>query len=98
MEKQAPYGVSHVTDRPEKIVFTDALHTQVGGDHYKNMAIQPVTFCMANNLNFCVSSAIKYLCRYKDKNGKEDLLKARHFIDLLIELEYPEPVDFENVC
>ena len=97
MEKQAPYGVSYVTDRPEKIVFTDALHTQVGGDHNKNMAIQPVTFCMANNLNFCVSSAIKYLCRYKDKNGKEDLMKARHFIDLLIELEYHEPVDFENV-
>lgn len=97
MEKQAPCRVSYVTDRPEKIVFTDALHTQVGGDHYKNMVIQPVTFCMANNLNFCVSSAIKYLCRYKDKNGKEDLMKARHFIDLLIELEYPEPVDFENV-
>lgn len=77
--------------------FTDALSIQVGGDHYKNMAIQPVEFCMKNNLNFCVSSAIKYLCRYKNKNGVEDLRKAQHFIDLLIEFEYPEPVDFENV-
>lgn len=97
MEEPAKYGVSYIADKPEKVVFTDALHTQVGGDHYRTMAIQPVTFCMANNLNFCVSSAIKYLCRYKGKNGKEDLLKARHYIDMLIEFEYPEPVDFENV-
>lgn len=87
--------------RIEKINFfgnqSDAMHEQVGGDHYKNMPIQPVTFCMANGLNFCVSSAIKYLCRYKNKNGKEDLMKARHFIDMLIEFEYPEPVFFENV-
>lgn len=97
MENPTLCGVSYIADKPEKVVFTDALHTQVGGDHYRAMAIQPVTFCMANNLNFCVSSAIKYLCRYKSKNGKEDLLKARHFIDMLIEFEYPEPVDFENV-
>lgn len=99
MEDPAPYGVSYIADKPEKIDFgqeTNALDVQVGGDHYKNMPIQPVKFCMANGLNFCVSSAIKYLCRYKGKNGKEDLLKARHFIDMLIEFEYPEPVDFEN--
>ena len=52
----------------------DALATQVGGSHYKDMAIQPVEFCMRNNLNFCVSSAIKYLCRYKNKNGKKTSL------------------------
>lgn len=67
-----------------------ALTQQVGGSHYKDMKIQPVAFCMANGLNFCVSSAIKYLCRYPRKNGREDLLKARHFIDMLIELEYPD--------
>lgn len=67
-----------------------ALKRQVAGSHYKDMAIQPVEFCMKNNLNFCVSSTIKYLCRYKSKNGKQDLEKARHFIDLLIELEYSE--------
>lgn len=66
-----------------------ALNSQVGGSHYK-MAIQPVEFIEKNNLSFCVGNCIKYLCRYKDKNGKEDLEKAKHYIDLLIELEYGE--------
>ena len=64
-----------------------ALDTQVGGSHYKNMTIQPVEFIERNNLGFCVGNIIKYVCRYKDKNGIEDLKKARHYIDLLIEIE-----------
>lgn len=104
-ESNYSYGVSYIAVKPRKVELgqkidgTNALDTQVGGDHYKSMAIQPVEFCMKNNLNFCVSSAIKYLCRYKSKNGKQDLEKARHFIDLLIELEYPEKetIDFEKV-
>ena len=58
-----------------------ALNTQVGGSHYKNMTIQPVEFIERNNLGFCVGNIIKYVCRYKDKNGIEDLKKARHYID-----------------
>jgi hypothetical protein len=65
-----------------------ATTTQVGGSHYLNMKIQPIEFIMANNLDFCVGNAIKYLCRYKQKNGEQDLMKARHYIDLLIENEY----------
>ena len=64
-----------------------AFDTQVGGSHYKNMTIQPVEFIEMNNLGFCVGNIIKYVCRYKDKNGIEDLKKARHYIDLLIEIE-----------
>ena len=64
-----------------------ALSQQVGGSHYKNMTIQPVEFIERNNLGFCVGNIIKYVCRYKDKNGIEDLKKARHYIDLLIEIE-----------
>ena len=64
-----------------------ALNTQVGGSHYKNMTIQPVEFIERNNLGFCVGNVIKYVCRYKDKNGIEDLKKARHYVDLLIEIE-----------
>ena len=64
-----------------------ALDTQVGGSHYKNMTIQPVEFIEMNNLGFCVGNIIKYVCRYKNKNGIEDLKKARHYIDLLIEIE-----------
>ena len=64
-----------------------ALSQQVGGSHYKDMAIQPVEFIEKNNLGFCAGNVIKYICRYKNKNGIEDLKKARHYIDLLIEIE-----------
>jgi len=62
---------------------------QVGGDHYKNMKIQRIDFCFENKLNVYQSDIIKYLVRYKNKNGKIDLQKARHLIDMLIEVEYP---------
>ena len=65
-----------------------ALKSEVGGNHYKEFRIQPIEFIERNNLGFSVGNVIKYMCRYKHKNGKEDLLKARHYIDLLIELEY----------
>ena len=65
-----------------------ALNKEVGGNHYKEFRIQPIEFIEGNNLGFAVGNVIKYVCRYKYKNGKEDLLKAKHYIELLIELEY----------
>lgn len=65
-----------------------ALDVQEAGGHYKNKAIQPVEYIHKNGIGYCAGAAIKYLTRYKEKNGIEDLKKARHFIDLLIELEY----------
>lgn len=62
---------------------------QVGGGHYKGMKIQPIEFILENGLGFCEGNAIKYLCRHRSKNGREDLEKAKHYIDLLIEHEYP---------
>ena len=76
-----------ITDH--KLIEPKALDVQVGGGHYKDMAIQPIKFIMKNNLNYCQANIIKYACRYKDKNGKEDLLKIKHYVDLLIEMEYP---------
>lgn len=70
-----------------------SLEQQVGGEHYKNFAIQPVEFIHKNNLGFIVGNIIKYICRYKDKNGIEDLKKAKHYIDMLIELEEKEQED-----
>ena len=64
------------------------LETQVGGSHYKDLKIQPIEFIHANNIGFCEANAIKYLCRWRNKNGRQDLEKAKHYIDLLIELEY----------
>jgi carbonic anhydrase/acetyltransferase-like protein (isoleucine patch superfamily) len=63
-----------------------ASSKQVGGTHYKDLAIQPVEYCQRNNLGFCESSVVKYVTRHKAKAGVEDLKKARHFIDLLIEM------------
>ncbi len=67
-----------------------ALKVQVGGDHYKSLKIQPMEYSMKNELNACQHTAIKYITRYKNKNGKLDILKAIHTLQLLIELEYPE--------
>jgi hypothetical protein len=64
-----------------------ALDKQIGGSHYKNYAVQPVEYAMLNNLNYCQANAIKYITRYKDKGGIEDLRKAIHNIEILIELE-----------
>ena len=56
------------------------------------MAIQPVQFIHANNLGFFEGNVVKYVSRHRVKNGVKDLLKARHYIDLLIELEQAKPV------
>ena len=66
---------------------SSAFEGQVGGDHYCGMAIQPVEFIHRNGLGFCEGAAIKYLCRWRNKGGLDDLRKARHFIDLLIDME-----------
>lgn len=65
-----------------------ALDVQVGGGHYKKYPVQPVEYAMANNLNYCQANAIKYVTRYRDKGGREDLEKAIHNIQILIDLEY----------
>lgn len=64
-----------------------ALDSQVGGDHYKSMKIQPAEYIHANCIPFLEGNAIKYLSRWRAKNGVADLQKARHCIELLIELE-----------
>ena len=64
-----------------------ALSTQVSGDHYKSLVIQPIEYIHANNIPFAEGSVIKYVTRWRDKGGLADLEKAKHFLELLIELE-----------
>ena len=79
-----PVGRDHVcVNRPAP----SALDRQEGGSHYKDLAIQPVEFIHRNGIGFAEGSAIKYLTRWRAKGGVEDLKKARHFIDMLIEME-----------
>ena len=67
-----------------------ALDVQVGGDHYKNFAIQPAVFIERNNIPFLDGCVIKRMCRHESKNGAEDLRKAIHEIELILELRYGE--------
>jgi hypothetical protein len=66
----------------------DPSEKQIGGNHYKSFQIQPAEFCQRNQLNFLESNAIKYLTRHRLKNGKQDLQKAIHCIELILEYEY----------
>jgi hypothetical protein len=65
-----------------------ALDKQVSGSHYKDLVIQPIQFIHANNIPFMEANVIKYVCRHKTKNGLADLQKAKHYIELLMELQY----------
>lgn len=60
----------------------NALTKQVAGSHYKNQAIQPIEFGMANRLDDCAFSTLKYVSRHSTKNGLQDLEKAYHFVEL----------------
>ena len=64
-----------------------ALDKQIGGNHYKKLKIQPMEYSMANGLDACQHTAIKYITRFRDKGGIADLEKAKHCIDMLIEFE-----------
>lgn len=64
-----------------------ALDVQISGDHYKNKAIQPVEYIHANGMGFCEGNVVKYISRWKEKGGVKDLEKARHYLDILIQLE-----------
>lgn len=63
------------------------LRSQVGGDHYVNLKIQPLEYILANDIPWCEGTIIKYISRWKLKNGIEDLKKARQTLDVLIENE-----------
>lgn len=60
------------------------MEKQVGGDHY-NMAIQPIEFIVENDISYREANVIKYVVRHKKKNGKEDILKAMHYLEMILE-------------
>lgn len=71
------------------VLINDVLKksVQVGGTHYEKMAIQPWEVIQRGDLDFFEGNVVKYVMRYRDKNGLEDLQKARHYLDYLIERE-----------
>lgn len=71
------------TEKP-KLTIVNPMDMQEGGNHYKKYEIQPIEFIIKNNIGYVEGNIIKYILRFKDKNGLEDLKKARHYIDILI--------------
>ena len=71
-----------------------ATDHQVAGDHYKKLKIQPIDYILANNMQFCEGEIIKYISRWRDKGGIDDLRKIKQFCDFIIESEL---VKLENV-
>lgn len=65
-----------------------AFDKQVSGEHYKNKGIQPIIYIHANGLGFCEGNVVKYVTRHRQKNGRADIEKAIHYLELLLELEY----------
>ena len=66
---------------------------QVGGDHYRKYKLQPSRFVTENKLLYPEGCVIKYVIRHQDKGGKQDLEKAKHMIDMIIERDYSKPED-----
>lgn len=66
------------------------LDRQEGGDHYRKGQIQPVEFIHDQGLDFLEGNVVKYVTRHRHKGGLEDLKKARHYLEILISLKYPE--------
>ena len=68
-----------------------AYKKQIGGRHYMDMAVQPSEFINKNKLQFAEGNAIKYICRHANKGEVQDLEKAKHYIDMIIERDYAFP-------
>lgn len=79
-----------MSDGMSEMVREDALQKQEGGNHYKDMAIQPVVFIAANELGFLEGNIIKYVCRHHAKNGAEDIRKAIHYCELILATRYKD--------
>lgn len=75
---------AEISRRAEKYI-ADAQQKQHGGDHYRKLKIQPIQYIQANGLGFHEGNVLKYITRWKSKNGLEDLRKAVHYLELLIE-------------
>ena len=76
---------------------SDPYDTQVGGNHYQTMKIQPAEFINKNEMKFAEGNAIKYICRHVNKGGLQDLQKAKHYIDMIIERDYADEVKGSSV-
>jgi len=90
MAKEVKETIQKETELPIKQETTSALATQAGGNHYKIMGIQPVEYIQANNLDYFEGNVVKYVTRHKNKGKEQDIKKAIHYLQLILELQYKE--------
>lgn len=88
--RQAESNATARAEADAEVAKNSSLDVQIGGGHYKQFAIQPVEFIHKNGIPFIEGNCIKYLARWRDKGGVQDLEKVKHYIDLLIEMETPK--------
>lgn len=87
LEHSAPgFSWDHLNYESSVKDATKPSQKQIGGAHYKHFVIQPIEFCYKNKLNNCQSEAISYICRAPLKNGKQDVEKAIHTLQLWLEM------------
>lgn len=89
-------GSSETKSEESLSATSSALNTQVGGEHYKQMKIQPVEYIHANNLSFLEGNVVKYITRHKTKNKAQDIRKIIHYCTLILQLEYNETYEQES--
>jgi hypothetical protein len=77
-------------DETPKKTESTPLQTQEGGNHYKDLAIQPVEYIFHNRLEYLEGNVVKYVTRHRSKNGAEDIRKAIHYCQLILELQYDQ--------
>ena len=65
-----------------------SLKEQIGGDHYSKLAIQPAVYAQRNKLSYLQGNAIKYICRHKHKGKEEDIKKAIHYLNMILDRDY----------
>lgn len=73
-----------------------SLAKQEGGSHYKQFSIQPIEYIYANKMGYLEGNVIKYVSRHRYKNGKDDILKAIHYLEIILEFEY-EATDIQRI-
>jgi hypothetical protein len=76
-----------IQEQRKQLEALKANDVQVAGTHYKSKAVQPWDYIVANNLGYLEGNIVKYVSRWKDKGGVDDLRKARHYLDKLIEVQ-----------
>jgi hypothetical protein len=76
-----------IQEQRKQLEALKANDVQVAGTHYKSKAVQPWDYIVANNLGYLEGNIVKYVSRWKDKGGVDDLKKARHYLDKLIETQ-----------